>query len=134
METTIKDITFSFEAHLVELQRHDDDRGSLLPIEFDNLPFVPKRLFTVTGMPAGTVRGEHGHHTGQQFLICLHGSIDILLRYKSDDAHITLLPDGPGLLIGSDIWCRQTYVTDKSVLLVLASEPYSTDSYFKDWE
>ena len=134
METTIKDITFSFEAHLIELQRHIDDRGVLLPIEFDNLPFVPKRLFTVTDMPAGTVRGEHGHHTGQQFLICLHGSIDILLRSKSDEAHITLLSDGPGLFIGSGIWSRQTYVTDKSVLLVLASEPYSTDSYFEHWE
>jgi len=134
METTIKDSTFSFEAHLIELQRHDDYRGSLLPIEFDNLPFVPKRLFTVTDMPAGTVRGEHGHHTGQQFLICLHGSIDILLRSKSDEVHITLLPNGPGLLIGSGIWSRQTYLTDKSVLLVLASEPYSTDSYFEHWE
>ena len=128
------DITFPFEADLIETQRHNDDRGSLLPVDFDNMPFVPRRLFTVAGMPAGTIRGEHGHHIGQQLLICLHGSIDILLRSKSEEAHITLLPDGLGLLIGSNIWCRQTYVTDKSVLLVLTSESYNPDSYFKHWK
>ncbi len=134
MENTTKNITFPFEAHLIELQRYDDERGSLFPIEFDKLPFEPKRLYTITGMHTGTVRGEHGHHTCKQLLICLHGSIDVLMRTKSDEVNITLVSNGPGLLIGSGIWSRQTYMTDKSALLVLASEPYDPDSYFKDWE
>ena len=133
METAINNFTFSFEADLIDLQRYNDDRGSLLPIEFEHLPFVPKRLFTVSGMLAETVRGEHAHHSGQQFLICLHGSIDILLRNESDEAKITLVPNGPGLLLGPNIWSRQTYRTDQSVLLVLTSEPYDTDSYLQGW-
>lgn len=134
MEHTTKNITFPFEAHLIELQQYNDDRGSLLPIEFDMLPFEPKRLYTITGMPAGTVRGEHGHHTCQQCLICLHGSIEVLMRTKSDEASIRLVANGPGLFIGSGIWNRQTYMTDNAALLVLASESYDPDAYFEDWE
>lgn len=128
------DTTFTSKVRLIQLKRHNDERGSLLPVEFEDLPFIPKRMFTITGMSAGTVRGEHGHHTGQQLLICLHGSIDIILRKDKDETHLTLIPDGPGLLIDSGIWCKQTYMTDKTVLLVLASEPYRADSYFNDWE
>jgi dTDP-4-dehydrorhamnose 3,5-epimerase-like enzyme len=119
---------------LVELRRHEDERGALLPIDFDRLPFSPRRVFTVTGVPAGTVRGEHGHRSGRQLLICLQGRIDILLRRGRGQAQLTLEPTGPGLLIGPYVWCRQTYVVENSALLVLASEPYDPDSYVRHWE
>jgi len=124
----------SGSARLVELQRHDDERGSLLPIEFDRLPFVPQRLFTVSGMPAGTVRGGHAHRDGQQLLVCLQGRVDVWIRLRDDEARVTLLPDGPAMLIGPGVWCQQTYVCEGTVLLVVSSKPYDPGSYIEHWD
>jgi len=125
---------FSGRARLIRCDVHIDSRGTLLPLEFDRLPFVPHSVFTVAGMPAGTVRGGHGHRFGQQLLVCLQGQITALLRREQEEAFTVLLPAGPGLILGPGVWCRQTYVTANSVLLVLASEPYDPASHIADGE
>jgi len=127
-------IWFSGGASLVELQRHDDARGSLLPVEFDQLPFAPQHLFTVSGMPAGTVRGGHAHRDGEQLLICLQGEVGITLKRHGEAAELTLQPDGPGLLVRPKVWCRQTYRHEGSVLLVVSSRPYDPESYIDSWD
>lgn len=106
----------------------------MLPLEFDSLPFLPCRFFTVAGVPAGTQRGGHGHRFGAQLLVCLQGRIDILMRCGNENAETVLERAGPGLLLGSGIWCRQTYVSADAVLLVLASHPYDPASYFNEGE
>ena len=112
---------------------HSDERGNLLPLDFDRLPFTPRRVFTVTGVPVGSIRGEHGHRSGEQLLVCLQGKIDLLLRKGHEEATTALTPAGQGLLLGAGVWCRQTYLVSNSVLLVLASEPYDPESYISTW-
>ena len=125
---------FDGRAQLLELPRHGDTRGSLLPIDLTHLPFAPQRLFTVTNVPTGTQRGGHGHHHGQQLLICLAGRIGVLLRCGSVQASVALDARGPALLVGAGIWGQQTYLQQDSALLVLASEPYDPSSYFQNPE
>mgnify|MGYP002624311882 CR=1 FL=1 len=125
---------FDGRVRLLSLDRHVDPRGALLPVEFERLPFLPQRLFTVSGMAAGTERGGHAHRKGQQILLCLQGLLDLCLRVGEEQVQVTLRPDGPGLLVGAMVWCRQTYVTEGTVLLVLASEPYDPESYIEGWE
>ncbi len=125
---------FSGSVRLVDLPRHKDERGSLLPIEFGQLPFSPQRLFVVSGMSAGTVRGGHAHREGQQLLICLQGRVDVCLRHGDEEARASLLPDDTGLLIGPKVWCQQTYVDACTVLLVVSSEPYDPGSYIEHWD
>ena len=125
---------FSGRARLMHLQRHVDPRGTLLPLEFDNLPFAPRRLFTVAGMAAGTRRGGHAHKKGQQLLACLQGRVDLCLRLDDEEVNVSLRADGPGMLIGARVWCQQTYLTAETVLLVLSSEPYDPESYIADWQ
>ena len=120
-------------ARLVPLVSHANERGCLLPLEFGDLPFVPRRVFTVSEVPPGTVRGGHGHRMGEQLLVCLQGRVEVLLRRGPLEAMAVLLPAGPGLLVPAGVWCRQTFVDAHSVLLVLASEPYDPASYFEDW-
>jgi dTDP-4-dehydrorhamnose 3,5-epimerase-like enzyme len=124
---------FAGRACLIAIERHVDARGALLPLQLDRLPFAPRRLFTVSGVPAGTVRGGHGHRDGQQLLVCLQGRIDLCLRLNDEEARTSLTADGPAALIGPRIWCRQTYCGEGSVLLVLSSEPYDPTSYIEDW-
>lgn len=125
---------FDGRVRSLSLARHVDARGALLPIEFDQLPFMPRRLFTVSGMPAGTRRGGHAHREGQQFLVCLQGEVDLRLRVRDGELQFPLRPDGPGLLIGPMVWCEQTYQAPGTVLLVVSSEPYDPDSYVQNWE
>ncbi|MBD9404366.1 FdtA/QdtA family cupin domain-containing protein [Acidovorax sp. ACV02] len=124
---------FEGRARLIDLPVHADERGNLLSIDFDDLPFRPRRVFTVTNVPAGAIRGEHGHRTGQQLLICLQGKIELVLRTGPEEVNTALIPSGPGLLLGSGVWCRQTYVASDSVLLVMASEKYDPASYVNNW-
>jgi dTDP-4-dehydrorhamnose 3,5-epimerase-like enzyme len=128
------DLWFAGRARLVALERHFDERGALLPLEFDRLPFMPRRLFTVAGAPAGTVRGGHAHRRGHQLLVCLQGRVDLRLRRADEEARVALAANGPAMLVGAGIWCEQTYVDEGSVLLVLASEPYDPQSYVAHWQ
>ena len=61
-----------------------DLRGSLIATEFESLPFTPRRLFSVYGVPSESVRGAHAHRTCSQFLICTAGSVSSLVDDGSD--------------------------------------------------
>lgn len=119
-------------ARLLDGPVHIDERGALQPLDFKMLPFMPARVFCVSGVPAGTARGGHGHRSGVQLLACVQGRIEVLMRHGGGGAGLVLTPDGRLLQVGAGVWCRQTYVEPGSVLLVLASEPYSADSYFTE--
>ena len=128
------DTWFDGQARLVAVERHADARGTLLPLEFERLPFAPRRLFTVAGVPAGTTRGGHAHRRGRQLLVCLQGRVDLRLRRAEEQAQVALTADGPAMLIAAGVWCEQTYVDGGSVLLVLSSESYDPASYIDDWQ
>ncbi|MEX0828282.1 MAG: WxcM-like domain-containing protein, partial [Haliea sp.] len=63
---------------LLPVDRLTDERGSLLPLDWESLPFEPRRIFTVSCVPAGTVRGGHGHRTCAQLLVAIAGEIEVL--------------------------------------------------------
>lgn len=123
---------FGGQARLIPCQGHADERGVLTPFAFDQLPFTPCRCFIVTDAPAGCVRGGHAHRSGMQMLVCLQGRIDISMRYRDQEAALALEPGSFGLVFGPDVWCRQKYAVEGSVLLVFASEPYDPESYLND--
>jgi len=122
---------FDGRAKLISFTRHEDERGILLPFDFNDMPFKPCRSFVITGSSAGTVRGCHGHHTAQQMLVCLHGRIEILMRDSNQEVSLVLEPNSFGLIFGPRVWCQQTYVHAGSILLVFTDEPYSSASYIK---
>lgn len=110
-----------------------DERGVLKPIEFSDLPFFPQRIFTVQGVPVGTVRGRHGHRTCWQFLVALTGAIEVTIYSGSNLQTILLESGGPGLIIPPGVIAEQCYIKTDSTLLVLASDAYDPDDYlYKD--
>jgi dTDP-4-dehydrorhamnose 3,5-epimerase-like enzyme len=119
---------FGGQVRRVSLASHEDERGSLLPISFKDLPFQPCRVFVVHGVPPGTERGRHGHQEGQQCLVCVSGRITVEMRLGGISEHCVLEPGSGGLLIGPGVWAKQTYVEEHSILLVLASHPYNPDA------
>ena len=119
-------------AKWIELRRIGEPRGVLTEIDFASLPFQPVRIFFVTDVPIGSVRGRHAHRHGQQILICQLGRVQILLR--SEDAHelVVVEPDGSGLLLDTGVWAEQRYLESNSTLLVICSHPYDPEVYLDD--
>lgn len=124
---------FSGRAWLVKYPRHADHRGFLDAFDFDWMPFMPCRMFAITEVPPGTVRGRHMHSSGMQMLICLHGRIEILMRYHDEERSAVLDPESPALVFQSGVWCQQKYLQSNSILIAFASEPYTPQGYIDHW-
>ncbi len=119
---------------LIPLPRFADARGSLLSLEWHSLPFEPRRVFTVTGVPSGATRGGHGHRRCSQLLVAVAGEIDVELALGKARRSFRLTAGGPALLVRPGIWFNQEYAGRDTVLLVLASEPYSPADMFDEPE
>lgn len=113
------------------LTRFKDQRGELVPLEFNNLPFEPKRIFYVHHVPINTWRGGHAHYETQQFLICLTGKIIVKLESKTGSEEFTL-DEGDSCFIDKMVWDSQNFIEENSVLLVICSTEYNPDDYIYD--
>ncbi len=102
--------------------------------EFDSLPFVPRRIFTVYGVPSESVRGAHAHRACSQFLVCVTGSVRCLVDDGSTRDEIRLTTPEIGIHVPPMIWGTQWSYSRDAVLLALASHPYDADDYIRDYE
>ena len=122
------------KATLHVLKTARDFRGSLSVAEFgDEIPFEPKRAFVVYDVPSQDTRGEHAHRVCQQFLVCLRGSLTILLDDGHDRVEVALEHPDRGLYMPPLLWSRQFKFTDDAMLLVLASDWYDAEDYIRDY-
>jgi acetyltransferase-like isoleucine patch superfamily enzyme/dTDP-4-dehydrorhamnose 3,5-epimerase-like enzyme len=118
---------------LVQLTRADDLRGSLVAADFEGaLPFVPRRFFTVFGVPSSDVRGAHAHRRCHQLLVCVQGSVNAVVDDGHERQEFVLDRPDVGLHMEPMIWGTQYRYSADAVLLVLASDPYDPDDYIRD--
>lgn len=114
------------------LKTFTDERGTLVPIEFTDLPFVPKRIFYIRNVPQNTIRGGHGHYKTRQYYMCIQGLILVKIYTNTTDFEIVILKPGQALLVPEMVWTSEEFCTGKEVLLVICSEAYSKEDYFTD--
>jgi UDP-2-acetamido-3-amino-2,3-dideoxy-glucuronate N-acetyltransferase len=111
-----------------------DIRGSLSVGEFEKqVPFEVKRYFLVFDVPSKELRGEHAHHVCHQFLICVHGSCNVVVDDGSHRQEFVL--DGPdlGVYLPPKVWGVQYKYSPDAVLLVFASHHYDAKDYIRDY-
>jgi UDP-2-acetamido-3-amino-2,3-dideoxy-glucuronate N-acetyltransferase len=111
-----------------------DLRGSLAALEFDTLPFVPRRVFTVYGVPDESVRGAHAHRACAQLLVCASGELSCVADDGTTRQEFRLTSPGAGLYVPPLVWAMQYRYTRDATLLVLAELPYDPDDYIRDYE
>lgn len=122
-------------ARLIPLTRAEDMRGSLAVSEMGSgLPFAPQRVFVVYGVPSTEVRGEHAHRVCHQFLVCVNGSVRVLVDDGVDRAQVTLSDPGLGLYVPPMLWGTQYGYSADAVLVVLASLPYDPGDYIREYD
>lgn len=120
---------------LMPLTKAMDLRGSLLAVDFElQLPFEPKRFFTVFDVSSSVVRGEHAHKTCHQFLICLSGSLQVLVDDGDSRATVELSNSDVGLYVPPLVWSTQFKHSSGAVLGVFASESYAHNEYIRNYQ
>ena len=120
---------------LHRMPRFYDIRGALSVGDFEkDLPFLPKRFFTVFDVPSEETRGEHAHRACHQFLICVHGSVRVLADDGVRREEFTLDAPNMGVHIPPMIWGTQYRYSRDAVLLVFASHSYEGDDYIRNYD
>jgi len=119
---------------LTHLRTVTDIRGDLLPIDLpEGLPFSPRRVFFVHGVPSKEVRGEHAHRKCQQFLVCVAGSVSCIVDDGTSRREYVLDDPSKGLHMPAMTWGTQYDYSPNAVLVVFASEKYDDADYIRDY-
>lgn len=112
-----------------------DMRGSLSVIEYEkHIPFLPRRCFWVFDVPSREVRGEHAHKALHQYLICIKGSVSVVLDDGRSRTELVLDKPNIGLHIPPLVWGIQYKYSPDAVLLVLASDAYDANDYLRNYD
>ena len=112
-----------------------DKYGKLVPLEGnDTIPFDIKRVYYIYEVEEDVRRGFHSHKELEQVLICVHGSVKILVKTPEEEEIFTLDDPKKGLYIGPNIWREMYDFEDGAVLLVLASDHYDIKDYIRKYE
>lgn len=115
-----------------KIQIFTDHRGgNLLPLEFENLPFSPKRIFTVTDVPKDGIRGQHAHYETQQILICVKGEIAVSIDDGIEEKE-SIITEGETFFIDKMVWDSQKFLTGEDIMLVICSTNYDIEDYIFD--
>jgi UDP-2-acetamido-3-amino-2,3-dideoxy-glucuronate N-acetyltransferase len=120
---------------LIALERHEDLRGRLTVAQRDaTLPFEPRRVFFVFGVPTREVRGAHAHRSLHQLLVCCTGQCSVVVDDGRNRQEFLLADPGVALLIPPLVWGVQYRFSPDATLVVLASEEYDDSEYIRDYD
>ncbi|MFZ2025173.1 MAG: WxcM-like domain-containing protein [Microgenomates group bacterium] len=117
------------------LQKASDLRGNLSYVEYQKyIPFLIKRVFFVYHVPGQDVRGEHAHKKCQQYLVCIKGSVHVIVDDGIHREEIELKEMTMGVYIPPMIWGTQYKYSDDAILAVFASDIYNASDYIRDYQ
>lgn len=129
------DIYASLDNLEVHLRSFKDDRGLLtFAEESKDLPFPLKRLFWITDVPAGAKRGGHAHMTCKEIVCCVRGSFRLTVSNGADQREFLMDKPDYAVIIPEGVWCSLEGFAKDTVVVVGASEDYSTEGYIRDFD
>jgi hypothetical protein len=122
------------DCKIIDLPKREDPRGNLTFIEGQrHVPFDIKRVFYLYDVPGGADRAGHALRSCHQFLIAMSGSFDVIVYDAKQNLRIHMNRSYYGLHLPPMIWREIGNFSSGSVCLVLASECYDEEDYFRDY-
>lgn len=119
---------------VIDLPVHKDPRGNLTAVEGGlHIPFEIRRVYYLYDVPGGAERGGHAHKDLHQLIIAMSGSFDVVLDDGKDKKRMHLNRSYQGLYVCPMIWRTIDNFSSGSVLMVLASNKYAEDDYYRDY-
>jgi len=123
------------DCKIIELPKIADERGNLSFIEGGNhIPFDIQRVYYLYDVPGGAERGGHAHKGLTQLIIAMSGSFDIVVDDGYEKKRLHLNRSYQGLFVCPMIWREIDNFSSGSVCMVLASNRYDEDDYYRDYD
>lgn len=123
------------ECRLIELPKIEERRGNLTFVEGDShIPFKIERVFYVYDIPSGEARGAHANRRMQELVVCVSGSLDVVVDDGNKKEIIHLNRPFRGLYIPPMTWCNMENFDPGTVYVVLASTKFDPGDYIRDYK
>lgn len=123
------------ECRMIELPKIHNPQGNLTFVEnSEHIPFDIARVYYVYDVPGGAERGGHAHKGLHQLIIAMSGSFDITLDDGKDKKTFHLARSYYGLYVCPMIWREIDNFSSGSVLMVLASNKYTEEDYYREYD
>ena len=123
-----------YNCKMVDLPKIADPRGNLTFIEGGvHIPFDIQRVYYLYDVPGGAERGGHAHKDLQQLIIAMSGSFDVVLDDGVNKKRVHLNRSYSGLYVCPMIWRELDNFSSGSVCMVLASNKYDEQDYYRDY-
>lgn len=120
---------------IIDLPKKSDPRGNLTFIEGGrHIPFDIRRVYYIYDAPGGAERAGHAHKRLRQFFIAMSGSFDIVLDDGRAKKTFHMNRSYYGLYVPSMIWREINNFSSGSVCMILASEFYDEQDYFRTYD
>lgn len=121
---------------IVQLPKIMDPRGNLTFVEgIRHVPFDVRRVFWIYDVPGGEMRGGHAYRRNRELIIAVSGSFEVEVDDARDGVRrFSLNRSYYGLYVPPLHWRSLVNFSTNSLCLILASEDYDEQDYFRDYE
>jgi hypothetical protein len=111
------------DEQLTSFPAFTDDRGTLVPVELDQVGFEVRRVFTVAGPPCGSARGGHVA-TCRELIVLASGEVEVSVGVGATVRTMLLTSPGSTTEVFQGEYIRYRLRDAHSVIVVLADEAY----------
>ena len=119
---------------IIGLPKISEPRGNLTFVEAgEHIPFDIQRVYYLYDVPGGAERGGHAHKELHQLIIAMSGSFDVVLDDGQQKKRFHLNRSYFGLYVCPMIWRELDNFSSGSVCMVLASNKYTEDDYYRNY-
>ncbi len=120
---------------LIDLPKFLDSRGNLSFIEEDtHLPFKIRRVYWISDVPGGELRGGHAFRETEEMIVALSGSFDVVLHDGVNEYKYSLNRSYYGVFVPRMMWRMLENFSTNSLALIIASTDYDEDDYIRDFK
>ena len=109
--------------------------GTLIPFSLKkDIPFKVKRIFLIYGKK-NFIRGNHAHKKCSQFILPIHGKIEIQYEGKNFKRIKKLdYKKKESCYLKPLTWCRIKFLTNNSVIMVFCNREYEYKDYIENYK
>jgi hypothetical protein len=108
-------------------------KGALGVLEFRDLPFEAKRIYWISEVPTGAIRGQHAHKSLRQLLVLLSGGFKIILDNGQERQEVKLIEPGGAILLHPGLWREILDFDEGTVALIVCDQEYDESDYIREY-
>ena len=108
--------------------------GLLRALTLDSSDFEIKRIYWISKVPHGEIRGMHAHKHLRQIFICLSGQLSVKFDDGIETNVYVLTEKDSCITVEPGLWRELYDFSQDSMLMVLCDEVYDEQDYIRDYE